>query len=281
MADEQHDPLSFLEKGSMSEAERDALRVTAGGQSPTTETQVVEQPAGNVAAPAQAEPAKVVEKFEDDGTGHQVPLTALLNEREKRQKAEEALAARTKADQETTNREPLTFELPDPKADPAAYAQAQANVAQLSILNERMNFSEKFARKEHTNAVVDAASEWATARFKADPSYEERIIHEADPYETIVRDFKAQQRIKEVETDDEWAKYQEWRKANGLSVQGDTGQQLAPTQQQPAAAAQPAATPQPTAPRMPSSSIADMPGAGGGQTTVPVGPGQAFDAVIK
>lgn len=276
MADE-HDALSFLDSGSMSQQERDALALTTGGESPTTQAETTTETAGQASVGTTPAAKVEVEQFEDDGTGHRVPLTALLNEREKRQRLEGELAT-LRTTQETQEADgALTFDFPDPNRDPAGYARAQAGFQNLQLLNERMNFSERFARMKHTDDVVQAAHDWAITRFKADPSYEERIMHEADPYEAIVKDHKVQTRGEEVK-DDDWTAFQAWKAQQAAEAGQGDGSQIA---QQPAAQAQAGAAPQQQARRMPAASIADMPGAGGSPHAVPVGAGQAFDNVFK
>lgn len=281
MADE-NDPLGFLDQGSMSQQEREALAMTTGGANPTLEpvvTTTAAEPASTAAAPAVAEtpktPAATPEKFEDDGTGHTVPLTVLLTEREKRQNLQRQLDERNARDAEVEQDQALTFDPPDPAKDAAGYARYQAGMTNLAILNERMNFSERFAREKHGDDVVQTAHDWAVARFKADPAYEESVMRSSDPYATIVRDHTVQTRGEQVD-DDDWKAFHTWKAAQNGGGEGQGGASDPP---KPAAAA-PAAVPQAQAKKIPAQSIADLPGAGGGQHTVPVGAGQAFDNVF-
>lgn len=281
MADE-NDPLGFLDQGSMSQQEREALAMTTGGVNPTTEAVVTTPaaaPASTAAVPATAEttktPAATPETFEEDKSGIQVPLAALLTERERRSKAERALEERTARDAEAEADQNLSFEPPDPAKDAAGYARFQAGMTNLAILNERMNFSERFARQQHGDEAVQTAHDWAVARFKADPAYEESVMRSADPYATIVKDHTIQTRGEQVDNDD-WKAFQAWKAAQNGGGEGQGGASDPP---KPAAAA-PAAVPQAQAKKIPAQSIADLPGAGGGQHTVPVGAGQAFDNVF-
>lgn len=271
------DPLEFLDHQAMSEQERDALALTTGGTSPTTEVQPEPVQTPSIPAQAATPPAGTTEAdFQDDGTGHRVPLTALLAERERRQGAErerDELRAR-----HTTQEGGLPeIVIPDPAVDLPGYIRVQQGINNMQLLNERMNVSERFARKEHGNEMVDKAMEWALGQFEANPAYEEQIMGQPDPYDVVIKDFQGRQRVAETEGD-EYKQFLEWKKAQAGGDQGGaTGGEVTQTPSQPAvaqAAAQPAAS---TPPR----SIAGMASGGGKPHEVPAGPGQAFDNVFK
>lgn len=155
---------------------------------------------------------------------------------------------------------------PDPYEDPAGYAVHQNEVIEQRLLNERLNFSERFARREYGAEVVDKAREWALGQFQNDPHYYNRVMSDADPYEAVVRDWKRDQVLSSMKDGDLDA-FLAWKSG------------AAAGQAQPAPAARVAPFPSPSPP--PRSMAAD-PNAGGAKPGAqPVGPGVAFDNVFK
>lgn len=266
------DPLDFLDIGTMSEDERNALGMTQGALNPTlqAETTVVEPPAA--AEPVKEDLVTGAEPVE----GHRVPLATYLQTRDEL-KDTKAKLAEFEAKQNAAS-SAIEFNLPDPAQDAAGYARATAAIGRLELLNERMNYSEKFARFAYKDeaTLVDDAKAWALGRFEGDPSYEEHVMQDADPYDRIVKDYKASQQVATLQTD-EWTQFQAWKAAQaGATVD----QKITPA----TPAAQPAAQ---AAPQQPASrppvprSITDLPSAGGSTHGVTAGPGQAFDNVFS
>lgn len=167
-----------------------------------------------------------------------VPLSAVLDERDRRQKLEGELAQLRAAQQPE--------EMPDPDRDPVGFANYQRAEFQKSILNERLNFSERFARKEHGAEAVEAAKQWAQTKFASDPLYVQQIYADADPYEKLVTDYRREQFFSQVSDPSELDEFRAWKAAKG---------QIAQTQAAPAATATPA-------PAIPPPSLASAPSAG-------------------
>lgn len=270
------DPFSFLDREAMSGDERDALALTAGGVNPTLEPQESVQTPPSAPAAVSPPPGTTPEDFQDDGTGHRVPLTALLAEREKRQNIQRELD--DFKSRHTTQESGLPdIQIPDPAVDLPGYLRVTQGINNMQLLNERMNNSERFARKEHGNEVVDKAMNWALERFKGNPAYEQQVMDAADPYDIVVKDFQGQSRVQETEGD-EYKEFLAWKQAKAGGDQGGaTGGGNTPTPSQPAAASAPAQPAVSAPPR----SIASMASGGGSPREVPSGPGQAFDNVFQ
>lgn len=266
---QEHDALGFLDQTGLDPNERALVEQATGNQALSPPPPAV-QPA----------PAKD-ETLVSDGAGHQIPLATYLDERRRREKAEDALAALTPADNGGGGLADIP--VPDPVTDAAGYVRYQAGVNNLAVLNERMNFSEKFARKEYGNEEVDKMLEWVVARFKTDPQYEERVMQDRDPYETTMADYKTSLRAAELPDDATLGEFRAWKAQKAAEggqtdtpTADDPGDQprndqgrFVPVAQQPTKA-------KPPVPK----SIVNTPSGGGSAHTVPNGPGQAFDNVI-
>ena len=196
---------------------------------------------------------------ETPAPGH-VPLSAVLDEREKRQAAERArqeLEQRLRA-LEAQRQQPV----PDRDHDPDAWDQWREAQIEQRLLNTNLNISERFARKEHGNELVDQARDAALQRFQTDPHYYHQVMAAADPYEVVVQDFKRAQALSALSEPGKLDAFLQWQ----------AGQSAAPAPQVSAA------PPQPSPPR----SLASAPSAGGAKPgQQPVGEGVAFDSIFK
>jgi hypothetical protein len=152
---------------------------------------------------------------------------------------------------------------PDFESDPSGAWAYQQQQFQQQLLNERLNSSERFARREHGAETVDKAKAWALERMQADPLYYQQLIANADPYEAAVQDWKRDQVLSSMKDGDLDA-FLAWK----------SGQAAQPQAQPSVAAAPVAIPPPPTPPR----SLASAPAAGAAKPgDIPVGPGAAFD----
>jgi hypothetical protein len=175
-----------------------------------------------------------------------VPITAMLDERDKR-KGLEAEVARLREQQPQPQAQPI----PDMLDDPEGYNAYVQSAVETRLLNVTLNTSERFAKKEHGAEAVEAAKAWALERYAVDPLYREQILRDPDPYERIVNDHRREQ-IASTVTAGDFAQFQAWKQAQAQLTQ----------QQQPAA---PAA---PLSPAAPPRSLASAPAAGGMNTEV-------------
>lgn len=240
----------------------------AEGADTTTSTGSQEEPAGGAAAAGTQEKKKEGEAGEDKT---HVPLATYLDEREKRKEAEKKLSEREAAEPD------MEFTAPDPKEDPEGYAQYTQQVQVLTTVNERLNFSEKFARKEHGDEVVDKVKAWTTAKFEEDPAFAQRILFDADPYEAALKEYNDDQLRGQTQgmTPEEIEEFKAWKasKAGGGSTTQNNGGAAVTTQ--PAASA---AKPQPAVETPPTTINGES--AAGGAHSIPIGPGQAFDSIF-
>jgi hypothetical protein len=203
-------------------------------------------PAAATAAPAPAAPPAAPPE-----PGH-IPITALLEEREKRQAAERRAQ-----------------ELQARVAPPAPPTEAQRIEA--ALRQQAFDISRRFAEQAHTPEVVAQAHEWAVAKCDADPAFNARMHQSRDPYGDAIKAWRQEQLLQAVSPDD-LDDYKAWKASRAAQAAGGAP---APAGQ-PAPAQQPALSPPP-----PPRSLANAPNAGGGaQAEIAVGPGAAFASTI-
>lgn len=211
-------------------------------------TATVETPAPLTAAPVEAPKAE---------PGH-VPISALLDEREKRQ----ALQRRLDDFERQRQQQPETPPNLQTPEEIAAYVQREAANAAWSA---RAEFSEGSAREKHGDEIVDAALAWNDAKCAAEKAahgfspFAVQQMRERNPIDWVIRQHKRDALLSEIGDDPE---------AYRAKVKAELEVSFATNQPAPSA---PAAThPQPVAPKpTPRPSLASAPNAGGMQT-VPV-----------
>lgn len=245
--------------------EADNAGVPAEDQ-PKPEMAKVEEPAQEPEQPAPVEPAPVepaqaaqpVVEPKQPEPGF-VPIGAMLDTRDKL-KAAEAELTQLRAQQA-----PQQVQMPDPYEDPEGFARVQEQRVQSAILNQTLNTSERFARKEYGVETVEAAKAWALQRYASDPFYHQQVLSDADPYERVVRDYRQEQLFAKVQPSD-FDAFLAWKAAQG---------QLQQQQQQ----AAPAAPPNPAS-AIPPRSLASAPSAGGVLSDVQQSDEEMFAEVI-
>lgn len=199
------------------------------------------------AAPAaELAPAPAAEQPKPE-PGH-VPLSALMDERDKRKAAEERATAAE-------------------AARPAAEAPYLDPDTENALLQLRLNTSEELVRDKEGDETVDAAKAWAIERFKTSPAYQAEVLAKPNPYKFVVAEHKAHLKLQATQDLDlsDLDAFKAWKAAGGNAAP--------PAQAQTAAAI--------AAPPTPPRSLASAASAGGNVNTAPTGPGVAFDAVIK
>jgi hypothetical protein len=163
--------------------------------------------------PEPEEPQETVERPRDESGRFapkepaMVPVTALQQERERRQAIERQL------EQERTRPE-----VPDLYQDPEAFAAFQQQQAQSVALNVKLDLSEDMAREKHGDEAVDQARDWALAKFASNPAFQQEVMSQRNPYGFVVNQYKREQMLASVNPDD-LAEFQAWKaaKANPLS----------------------------------------------------------------
>jgi len=195
-----------------------------------------------------------------------IPMAAVLDEREKRQKYERELEDMRRKYEEATRRPPQAL---DPIADPEAFERS---------LNERIervrwdaitNASLVAATRHHGPEKVKAAEEWLQSELQNNPGIWQQIQRQPDPYDFVVSQHQRTLRLQKIGDDDPDAYAQKWAEANGYVKAGT---------QQPQSAGVAGPSPHPAPPRP---SLASAPSAGSRSPQIPTGPGAAFDAVFK
>jgi hypothetical protein len=184
-----------------------------------------------------------------------VPLAALHETRDKVRDLEARLAA---MQPKQPAPQPALGPAPDMFEDPDAYQAWQ----QQQIVNATLNLSEEITREKYGDELVDAAKTWATEQFQTRPGFAQEVLSQRNPYGYAVKQYQKQQSLSQLGDDPtEIQAYLAWKQAQ---------------QAQPVAASA-AATPPP---QRPPQSIASAPSAGGLQAQA-VGPGVAFDSIIR
>jgi len=194
-----------------------------------------------------------------------IPIAAVLDEREKRQKFERELEDYRRKYEEATKQPPAPL---DPIADPEAFEAALQNRIQQVEWNAITTVSLASARRIHGEDKVQAAEQWVAQELQRNPHFFQAIRRQPDPYDFVVRQHQRSLQLSKIGDDDPEAWAQKWAEANGYV-------------KAPAAAAPGISAPSPQFAPIPKASIASAPSAGGKSPHVPTGPGAAFEAVFK
>ena len=206
-------------------------------------------------AAAPAAPAAAAPTEPTPPAGH-VPLSVLLDEREKRQAYERQLA-------ELRSRQaPAQPVPPEEQVQQALYAQ-------------NLRTSRRFAERTYTPELVATVHDWAARRCDEDPIFNQQMRSSEDPYEAAVQAYHRDQILAAVKTPAELEAFRAWQAAQAAGG-------AAPTAAAPASVTH-TPTPNPTpAPPPPPRSLATASGNGAaGAPHVPVGAGEAFRTVIR
>lgn len=184
-------PLSFLDQEGVDLAEPMPEPAQAEPAPEPAET----APQGEIAAP----PAAQVED------ARHIPISALLDEREKRQaKEREAEELRRKLAEYEARLRPQQ-PVPDVLTDPDQWQSHQTAQMQLTILNERLNTSEELARDKFGDETVDRATEAFTAAVQQNPALYNEMKAQRHPYRYVVEWHKKQALLQRVGPDpDAW-----------------------------------------------------------------------------
>ena len=220
--------------------------------------------------PAPAEPAAEVkseaadtstERPRDPETGRFVPITALLDEREKRQA-------------ETRRREELEQQLQryqQPQEeyipqDPRELLQITLEQQQKVAFNERLNMSEIMARQAHGDDAVAAAQRAFLEASQQNPALGEQLQGQVHPYDFVMRWHKQHQLMSEIGQDPD-----AWRKAETERIRQQVLAELSGK----------GVSPQPSrSSQQPPPSIVNNPSSGRADS-IPVGPGYAFEGLFS
>lgn len=186
-----------------------------------------------------------------------VPITAMMDERDKR-KALEAQLQQLRAQ----TPQPVA---PDPYEDPEGYQAHREQIIEQRMFGQALAFSKRLQETIHGRDTVEQAHVWGLARCDADPLFNHRVRSSDDPYEFVVAEWKRDQVLSSLQGDD-LDQFRAWKASQGAA------QPQAPV-------AQVAIIPPQVAPPR---SLASAPAAGSPKPgEQPVGPGVAFDSVFR
>ncbi|MFZ2769566.1 MAG: hypothetical protein WAZ50_00320 [Minisyncoccia bacterium] len=258
--------LDFLDEPSSDDA-----RPAAAGRDEQGRFAAQEQAAPAERAPAQEpsapvppqEPTTALASDPDAPTpsGH-VPLTALLDTRDKARQAEERARVAEERLAAIEAQRNQTSQVPDRYADPDAYDdwfQARLASQQRGLV---MDMAELRAAQIHGADVVKAAREWGIQRCNEDPYFNQRMFASADPMGDVLSEYQKAQALSALDDPDTRRAFEEWQA--GRSAAPDETQHAAPP---------PRASPPPR-------SLASAPAAGSKPGAAPTADGSAFDAVF-
>jgi hypothetical protein len=227
------------------------------GKFTSTVVETAPEPEPAPVEPAQEpEPVAVAPTPEPVQPGH-VPITAMLEERDKRKALEEQIRQmRAQVPQQAA---------PDPYEDPEGFQAYREQIIEQRLFGQALAFSKRLQETIHGRDTVSQAHEWGLARCDADPLFNHRVRTSEDPYEFVVSEWKRDQVLSSLQGDD-LDQFRAWKASQG------SAQPQAPV-------VQVATIPPPVAPPR---SLASTPAAGSPKPgEQPVGPGVAFDAVFR
>jgi hypothetical protein len=243
MADEE---LSFLDEapegvGDAPEPEQEAVEAAP-------EPEPAQEPTGEAAPEPQAEPPSA----EEEKPQQQVSLTALLDEREKRQNAErerqELLSRLQQFEQQSQAQQqkaPDFFENPEQRV--AMEVQKATQIARSQMLDQ----SQFFATQQHGAELTQKAAEFVMGN----PQLAQQLRGHPSPWHGAVELFQKHQVLEEI--GDDPAAYRE-------RIKEEIKAELLKNTQQPA-------------PQAPPPSMSQAPAAGGGDA---ISPGNTFDEIF-
>jgi hypothetical protein len=183
------------------EADNANVPVEEPSEAPAEETPLeLTEEAPPAPAETPAEPAQPEARPEPQN----VPITALLDERDKR-KALETELAQFRAQQQPQ-------QAPDMFEDPDGYAAYQDRKVQAALYDTNLRWSERVATVEHGAETVGQAKEWGLARCDADPYFNAKVAASPDPVGFVVSEWKREQVASQV-TPEELTQFQAWKAA--------------------------------------------------------------------
>ena len=217
--------------------------------------------------PAAPEPAAAPEpepqgdtRARDPETGRFVPISALLDERDKRQaetRKREDLEAQLQRYQQPQQPEQIP-------TDPSGIIQYALAEQQRIAFNERLNTSELMARQAHGEEIVSEAQQAFLSAVGQNPMLQQQLQGQIHPYDFVVKWFRQHKLMSEIGQDPE-----AWRKSEAEKIRQ---QVLAELQGQGVQPAQSSQQPPPSVVGRPAAARAGA---------VPVGPGTAFDNLFR
>jgi len=196
----------------------------------------------------------------DPETGRFVPISALLDERDKRQ-AETAKRVELEAQLQRYQQPQQPEQIP---TDPSGIIQYALAEQQRIAFNERLNTSELMARQAHGEDIVSEAQQAFLAAVGQNPMLQQQLQGQIHPYDFVVKWHRQHKLMSEIGQDPE-----AWRKSEAEKIRAQVLAELQGQGVQPAPSSQ-----------QPPPSVVGRPAAARAGT-VPTGPGNAFDNLFK
>lgn len=243
------DKLEFLDEKPVEER---AEEVSARAEPEAPKTDKGEEPVV-LKEPDPAPPAESEEKQQS------IPITALLDEREKRQAAERRAqeAEKWRKDMEERQRS-AQAEVPDFYNDPDARLNHERQAFQQALIGSKLQQSRFLAERDFGKETVEAAY----AYFDQNPQLSHQLLSHPSPFHAAVEFHKRQQAADEIGADPE-----AWKTKQIEQMREQIKQELLSEMQSPA-------QPKPRPP----GSLASAPASG--RSGEPVARGSAFDAAF-
>lgn len=144
------------------------------------------------------------EPQKEERPDHRIPLTELLNEREKRQRAEQERAA---IQQQYYQMQQQLQAMQQPKepidifANPEAYTQSIEHAMSERLRAMEGNFSLRLASFKHGETFKKAWEEMASRTQSGDDSIRQQVLQSPDPGETLVQLYQREKVVREVGPD--------------------------------------------------------------------------------
>ena len=193
----------------------------------------------------------------EEPKGREVPITAMLDEREKRQKAErEAEEARKTAEAVRRQLEAMKAQkepenAPDFYENPDERLQFEARRIEQGFQARTLQQSRFFAERDHGAELVNEAMSF----FDQNPQLSHQFMEHPSPFHAAIDFYKQQKFLTEVSDPDKWREQERQRIREEVMAE---------------------MKPQPSKPKAPPASLASAPAAG----TDAIVPGNAFDGVF-
>lgn len=187
---------------------------------PQVDQASIEAPAPIVVEPTEAQPEKPEPGY--------VPIGALMDERDKRKARDEELKRiQAELEQMRQSRQEAP-RIPDPLDDAQGFADYQRQTAESLALNVKLDMSEDLARDKFGDEKVDAARDWALAKYRDDPSFRNKVIAQRNPYSFVVKEFEREQKVAKVQDLDlaDFDDYLAWK--TGQATQKSQSAPVAP-----------------------------------------------------
>ena len=143
---------------------------------------------------------------------------ATVAERRRRQeadqRAEQALSKIAELENQIKQlREPPAPPAPPPDMfeDPQGFTSHIQQQYQQGLYNQTLTFSEKLARIQHGDNLVDEAVNWGKSRCDADPYFNQQVAASGDPVGYVVKQYQREQ-VTNTVTPEDLAAFEEWKK---------------------------------------------------------------------